>query len=106
MQKSRQILLRIIGNPIAKQMAARHIWGRSTVNRKTNGREFKELRDSQCNPLGVSKRNRFGLPTGEGASQEWEVGGGMFLLRSKGLPLVVARGAKPPGFCMRKAYLA
>jgi len=40
----------------------------------------------------------FDLPTGEGASQEWEVGGWMFLLESKGLPLVGVWGRNPKVF--------
>ncbi|OTX13842.1 hypothetical protein BK712_01335 [Bacillus thuringiensis serovar seoulensis] len=53
---------------------------------------------SLCNPLVVSKHYRFDLPTGEGASQEWEVGGGMFFYGDpRGFPWS-SWGAKPPVF--------
>ncbi|QDZ77202.1 hypothetical protein D0437_31330 [Bacillus cereus] len=50
-------------------------------------------------PLGsFSKHFVWGTPTGEGASQDWEVGGWMFVLRSKGHPLVGVWGRNPKVF--------
>ncbi|AND28867.1 hypothetical protein ATN07_34750 (plasmid) [Bacillus thuringiensis serovar israelensis] len=50
-------------------------------------------------PLGsFSKHVVWGTPTGEGASQDWEVGGWMFVLPSKGLPLVGVWGRNPKVF--------
>ncbi|KAA0793552.1 hypothetical protein DN406_16145 [Bacillus sp. BB56-3] len=58
-------------------------------------------------PLGSSsKRFVLGMPTGEGASRDWEVGGAMFLLRSKELSLVVVWGRNPIFFCHAKHGLA
>ncbi|KXY26704.1 hypothetical protein AT267_01325 [Bacillus cereus] len=68
-------------------------------NPKGDGRIRSGHVRSMYHPLGsFLKHVVWGTPTGEGASQEWEVGGWMFGLRSKGLPLVVVWGRNPKVF--------
>ncbi|AXY11597.1 hypothetical protein CUC43_34135 (plasmid) [Bacillus thuringiensis LM1212] len=73
----------------------------STVpDRTRKGREDKEwTRAVDISPSWqFSQTIGLGTPTGEEASQEWEVGGWMFVLRSKGLPLVGVWGRNPKVF--------
>ncbi|AKR13362.1 hypothetical protein CJ999_33130 [Bacillus thuringiensis] len=69
-----------------------------SVNGKRTKGSIKELTDAlHQDPLGLSKRIRFGLPTGEGAPQGLR-GWGVGLMGSRGRFPLVGCGAKPQGF--------